>query len=314
MAIADFYINNILGRFTDRQVLVDVRSPKEIYIGFKRHADIADSDAKFNIVRISEIDSMIKTESPSDDEFKLIWDDRLTYFEPLPVTLPLTLRSLFDGINDSINFSDVHNFSRAQAFSIGCFINPNNTVAQRAIFSKTTNDANVHGFALYHNNTGKLFLQMRAPGYLRQHTFSTTLASGVSQSVMLTYSGGSNINGAKTYINGIEDPSSPASGTIIADWLSGQDFITGGRGTSFNFSGYMHNFYIINKELSQLEITEWHNNNIPILASEHSASANFKSHYRLGDDDEFPNILDNIENSDGTVIGSTESEFFKAAT
>lgn len=214
----------------------------------------------------------------------------------------------FDGINDYINCGNTHLYDAADAFSVSFWVKPQNVAAQRALFSKTTNDTNVYGYVLYHNSSGDLFLQMRASGTLRSYTFTgSTLTASTWQMVTLTYAGASNINGARVYVNTTVGPT-PSSGSLNS-WLLGQNFTIGARSTSFNFSGNMDEVTVWNKSLSSTEVTELYNNGVPLNPTEHSAASNLQSWYRLGDGDIFPIVTDNQGSADGTMTNMDSGDF-----
>lgn len=239
--------------------------------------------------------------------FQHIWDDRFSLFPAAPAANNVTATD-YDGINDYANGGDVHQYDSSDAFSISLWVKPQNTAAQRALFAKATNDTNVFGYILYHNNSGQLFLQMRASGTNRQHTFSTsTLSPNVWQHVALTYDGSGNINGARAYINGLVG-STPSSGTLNG-WLDGQNFTLGARNSVFVFSGRIANCVVWNKSLDETEVNEDYNSGEILDPTNHSANVNAQSWYRMGDDDTFPIIKDNIGSADLTMTEMTSDDF-----
>ena len=238
--------------------------------------------------------------------FNKIWDNKETYF--LTINLDEQFSRDYDGINDRDNGGDIHLYDIADAVTYSFWTKINNTAAQRAFFAKATPDANVFGTTFYHNNAGKLFLQMRTPSTLRQFTYNSILPTTSWIHIVLAYAGGSNINGALAYINAVVE-STPESGSLTGTFLSGQDFIIGARNSVFNFSGKIARFLVWNKQLSQSEITELYNNGVLADPTTHSAAGNLKSRYRMGDGDTFNIITDNVGTDNLTMENSTVDDF-----
>jgi len=261
--------------------------------------------ATWRVRRIVSGASVIETQYADDGKFTQPFDDPESLFPTL--VLFNNYSTDFDGINDVANGGDIFTFDSPNAFSTTFWIKPQNVAAQRCIFSKATNDANVHGYILYHDNTGKLFLQMRAPGKLRQHTFTTTLIAGIWQSVTLTYDGSGDINGVRVYRNTVVGDT-PLTGSL-GSWLSGQDFTLGARNTAFFFSGRIDEFTVHNKALSQSEITEFYNGGILLNPNVVSSAPFLVSWFRMGDNDLFPVITDNKSTNNLNMLNMTSSDF-----
>lgn len=208
---------------------------------------------------------------------------------------------LFDGVNEYVTMGDVHNFDIATAFSISLWVKPNNIASNRILFSKAGPSPNVIGYMLRQNEiTGKLFMQLRPSGTKRSHTYDKSLTAGIWQHVVFTYAGGSNRSGAEVYLNASKATTPPA-GTLSGSMVASQDFLLGQRTSNFYYSGNMDEVSIWDKELTQAEVTEIYNSGAPADLSQHSASANLTSWYRMGDDDTFPTLTDNVGSDDGTM-------------
>ena len=233
------------------------------------------------------------------------WTDREDLFDEL--VLPNVRSVLFDGVNDYLEGGDIHQYDIANAFSIGMWVKPDNLAASRLLFSKATLDANVNGYMLRHNiTTGELYLQMRTTLVNRNFTFDTALTAGVWQYIVFTYAGGSNINGAHVYRNGVKS-TTPASGTLTGTMLQGQPFRIGQRNDSFYFSGPMDEITVWNKELSQSEVDELYNGGVYKNPLYTTMVANLKSYYNF-DYDTYPVIKDTIGIADLTMINMTEDD------
>lgn len=206
---------------------------------------------------------------------------------------------LFNGVDQFVSIGDNYDYGPAVPFSFSLWIKPASLAAQRALLSKTTNDANVWGIGLYHNSSGKPFLQLRASGALRQHTFASSFTAATWQHFALTYNGGSNMNGITGYINAVADPA-PSSASL-GDWTNSDNFHFGKRNSSFFYSGNMNNISFWDKELSSAEVTEIYNSGVPSNLANHSAVANLDSWWYLNNGDDFPTETDQDGSIDGTL-------------
>lgn len=216
-----------------------------------------------------------------------------------PSVIANTLSTEMDGVNDHINFGNVHNFDNATAFTFSIWLRPQNVTAQKCIWSKT--DGSVDGWGLYMNASGEIFLQMRAGGQNRSHTTSSTPFSALTwMHLVMTYDGSQNINGINFYVDGAFD-STPASGTVTNTLIVANDSLFGRRGTSFHWPGHMDEASFWDLELSASEVSELYNSGTPGNLTSHSQAVNLLNWYRLGDADTAPTVTDNAGSDDGTL-------------
>lgn len=219
-----------------------------------------------------------------------------------------TKSTSFDGINDFVNFGDVHTYDTTDAFTVSMWIKPSNLAGYRVLFSKLAGASAYNGYSLRHNvTTGQLYLQLRA-GTNRTWNYDLNLTAGIWQHLVFTYSGAQNISGANLYIDDVK-ATTPTSGGVSGTWLEGQDFMLGSRNGSFFLNGNMTEVTVWDKELSAVEVTELFNLGLPNDPTTHTASSNLKSYYRMGDNDVFPTITDNVSSDDGTMINMAAEDF-----
>lgn len=269
------------------------------YIGENKDKDALTSDPTWRIKRITVIGGEEIEEYAATGGFDQVWDNRDDgIIFPVP-PFENTKSLAFDGVDEYIDLGDNYDFGPATAFSWSIWIKANNFSAQRVFLSKTTKDANVWGYVLYHDSSGKLFLQMRASGTLRSFTFNSTMTAATWYNVVLTYDGGSNINGITAYINAVAE-TVPGSGTLN-DWSNAASLEFGRRSTSFYYSGLMQQVSVWDKELSPAEVTEIYNSGSPADLSLHSATANLQSWWKMNTDATFPTETDNEGAADGTL-------------
>ena len=263
------------------------------------------------IKRIVSQGSIVIREEFSDNPFKDIFAHRSSLFND--ITFSNILETSLDGVNDHITGGNIFNFDISDAFTIGMWLKPQNIAATRILFSKAGIAPNVRGYMLRSDaTTGKLFLQMRSPSANRTHTFNSALVAGGYQSILFSYSGSSNISGAKVYKDGVLDTNLPPSGTLGGSWLEGQPFILGSRNLGFFYNGLMDEVNVWNKEFTDSEALEWHNSGSPIDVTLHSTyPGSLISDYGMGDGDTHPTIFDRFGSNDLTMVNMTSNDFIE---
>ena len=295
-----------VNQFDPRLYKVDQVNSLLKYEGWAKDITALDSEAKWLIKRTIQSGS-ITTVLPYNDDYDAVWDDRTTLF---PTPTLLNQYSLeFDGINDYVSFGNTFNdFDVGQQWSMSFWINVNNLATRKTIYSKTTNDANVYGLGIYIKKNGKIFVQARTSGYLTSHTGTIlTFVPGTWQHFVVTFNGATNINGFRFYLDSTIG-NIPGSAAIGASLYSGQTAIFGSRNGSFLYSGYIDEVSFWSKALSQAEVTELYNSGSPLSPSNHSASAYAVNWFRMGDNDTYPIISDNLGSDDGTMTNMTADD------
>ena len=289
------------------QIKVDNASSVITYVGLSKDPAALSNEAKWSIWRISQTGNVITAQNATDLDFDEIWDNRETYFTGLSLTNQYS--TYFDGVNDYVDFGNTFNYDHSNQWSFSVWLKPDNVSTQRTIYSKTTNDANVYGWHIFHNSSGYLNIQARASGYLFLHTSATLqLTAGVWNHVVFTHSGNSNSNGFKLYLNGVAG-STPASGAYSSSLLSGQNAILGRRNTAFEYVGYMDEFTVWNKQLSAGEVTTLYNLGVPNDPSAQSFAGDLVTYCKMGDGDAYPLILDHAGSNNGTMTNMSSSNF-----
>lgn len=291
-----------------RYVIAERVNSNLTYLGVAEHGALT-SEAHWHVKRVRNTGTSIVVESAPRQAFDNIWDDRTTLF---PVAAFANAYSTsFDGVNDYVTFGNNYTFEISQAFSVSFWCKPNNLAATRCLVSKCSNDANVYGWNIQHViTTGAIQLQMRSSGgTLPVHAFTTALTAGVWQHIVVTYAGGSNINGGRCYRNAVIGDT-PASSALTGSFANTANFTLGARNTVFPYSGYMDEVMVWNKALSQAEVTELYNGGSPYDPIDHSAYNNLLSYWRMGDGDTYPTINDNKDAINGTMTNMVGASNF----
>lgn len=266
----------------------------------------ATSDSTWRLWRKTLVGNLERIDYANGGTFDQVWDNRTSSFDAVAFFNNTSL--LFDGVNDNLNGGDIFQFDIANQMSLSLWVKPDNLSARRCLYSKATDDANVYGWGLYHTNTGAILIQVRTASTIRNHTSTATLTAGVWNHLVLTYNGGSNMNGIRLYFDSVVD-TTPASATLAGTVLYGQDALFGQRGTSFNYSGYMDEISGWSKALSQAEVDSVYNSGSPNDLSGLSFAGDLQNWYRCGDGDSYPLVLDNAGTDNLTMSGMSSASF-----
>lgn len=288
-----------------KTILIDEASSSFGYVGMAE-AGALKSEARWRIIRVYRQGTVYTVETAPGESYNNVWDDRTTYFASVALDNSYSLN--FDGVNDLVTCGNNYTFEISQAFSISLWVKPNNLAAGRCLISKCSNDANVWGYNIQQVITsGAIQLQMRTPATNTIHVFTTALTAGVWQHIVVTYAGGSNINGGRAYKNATVGDT-PASAALTSTFTNIAEFVMGARNTAFPYSGNMDEVSVWNKALSQAEITELYNSGQPGDLNDHSAYSNLQSWWRMGDGDTSPTIQDQKGSVDGTMTNMSAGD------
>lgn len=299
--INDAIISNILsimngGRHYKQTSLIGLQIKSDYvnsalsYFGIAER-DAAESDEAWNIYRVVKSNNDITILTGNGIPFKMIWDDREDYFDG--VSISNLFSTNFDGINDYAAGSEITALNTALAWSVSLYVKPQNLSAQRCIVSQAENGGSVKGWFLYHLSGTGFRLQMRPSGSNTITDFTdVTLTAGQWSHVVLTYSGNSNLNGAKLYVDGVASAQTPTSQALSGTLLGSFPFTVGARNQSFPFSGKIDDVRVYNKELSASEVSDLYATTPVGDHSSLSFIGNQINNWEMGDDDTEPTVTD----------------------
>lgn len=266
----------------------------------------SESASVWRVKQITNSGGSVTERYADEGRFTQAWASRTSLF---PATTFFNSFSVnFDGVNDYLNGGDVFAYDNATAWSLSMWVRPQNVSAQRCLYSKVTDDANVFGWGLYHTATGAILLQMRASGQLQSHTSTATLSALTWTHLVMTYNGSQNIDGCRLYFDSVVD-TTPSSGAVTNTLLYSRPAEFGRRNSAFYFSGHMDEISVWDKALSSTEVASIYNSGSPQDVSTLSFASNLVSHYRCGDIDAHPTILDAAGSNDLTMVNMSASNF-----
>lgn len=278
------------------------------YVG-KAITGSATSAAVWQISREYTIGINTYFEYADSGNYTQIWDNRSTAFSTPAFFNQYSTN--FDGINDVVSFGTAFtNFDVGNAWSMSFWLNINNLAAQRCVYSKVTNDVNVYGFSIQVTTGGNVFLQCRSASYNLSYTGAIVLPTTTWVHLVVTYAGGSNINGMRVYADTVVD-TTPGSGAMVATLYGGsQTALFGARGgTTSPYSGYIDEVTFWNTALNASQVSELYNSGSPADPTTHSASPFLLNWYRMGDNDTYNVISDNEGSTDGTMTNMAANDF-----
>jgi hypothetical protein len=188
----------------------------------------------------------------------------------------------FDGTNNKIEFGDVNNFERTNAFSGSCWVFHQSSGVNQYIISKF-NSSNNKGYQFYLNSVGNLnFVIGPGPGgAIMQVAAASTPQANTWNHLVFTYDGSSLRTGINIYVNGvIQTPYNTAGDSSITGTIKDASIpfqISGRSGTSANgVNGEISNAAIFNTELTSTQVTTLYNNGAPNDISSLSPTAWYK--------------------------------------
>jgi|9_EtaG_2_1085328.scaffolds.fasta_scaffold04411_7 hypothetical protein len=212
-----------------------------------------------------------------------------------------------DGVSDYITMGNVLAFNKDNAFTFSLWINMQQSETS-SILSKSESSNNFAGYLLYTTSSGggnKLLFRIRtnASNFI---LFTSTSVFNLNEwyHVSITYDGLGANTGINMYVNGVNQAGA-RTGTSSSAFTNNQPFNLGARNlNSLFFNGLIDEVAVFNSELSSSDVTSIYNSGNPPDLSSHS---NLVSWWRMGDNDTYPTISDNIGSNDGTMNGMTSA-------
>jgi len=300
-----------LHTLTDENNLGRLSKIYNYYSGTK----IKDVYKTYGITKVGEVCLKIVYSYTGDDitgEFASldVWTQEMEDGSKFSNIFSNELSTSFDGVNDTVDFGDNHNYDLGDTFSISLWVKPITIALTGNIFSKTGPAGGYNGYMLRCNaTTGALYLQVRATGATRNWTYDKSLVAGSWHHIVFTYSGALDVSGMELYVDGVK-ATTPTAGGLSGTLLIGQPFQLASRNSSNYFNCNIDEMSIWNTELSQSDVTALYNNGV---VSDISALDNYTaecdSWYRMGDDDTYPTVTDNKGTTDGTMTNMAAEDF-----
>jgi len=172
----------------------------------------------------------------------------------------------FDGNNDYIDFGDVNNFDRTDAFSASCWVNL--TGSDNEFILSKQDSSTFKGYLLYVNVSRYLILYIASSATNRiLIRTNSTVSNNAWTHLAFTYDGSSTSAGVKLYFNGVNQSLTNLGNTSITGSLldSNVPFQISGRDRSgaSGVNGKLSNVSIFSTDLSSPQVETLYNNGSP---------------------------------------------------
>ena len=217
------------------------------------------------------------------------------------------VRSLYlDGVNESVNAGNIHNFDRGDKFSVSMWVNFA-SVSQGTFFGKGSSPTG--GYFAFLNGGRIFFAIFGSDGEYAGVYTPDAMLTNVWQHYAFTYDGSSSISGMKVYIDGIEQETLVLDDNLTKSPVNVGDLRLGIRNGGTYLKGYMNEIAIYNTELKDRDIKNIHNCGCPVDVRTLDPAGNLQSYWLTGDYDTEPTLLDQSGNGlNATIInGATFS-------
>jgi len=221
-----------------------------------------------------------------------------------------TLSTIFDGVDDRVEINRTLGSGFAE-LSISTWVKYNNNLATSNKYHEIVAKIGPsfgNSFVLRNmrsgasSNGGELYFNVHTP------IGSFSVFSGVvpSQNVWYNIVGTYDGSNVKIYIDGVLKGTLSASGNINsnAELLMLGDSGYGGFSSLLN--GYLDEVSIYSRGLTQSEVTSIYNSGVP---NDVSTISDIEAYYRMGDNDTYPTINDNVGSNNGTMVNMSASNF-----
>lgn len=296
--------NSSTASIENPHTITEVVNSSTTYIGKTRTSDEDHDEPHWQIQRILTIGNTTTQSFANDGIYNNKWSERTSLFAANDISNIYS--TSFNGINQGVNFGNSFtSMDVGSQWSMSFWVWVDNYASQRCIYSKTTNDGNVYGFSIQITTSGNIFLQARTTGFLINHTGTNVVPTQQWFHLAITYAGGNNFNGIRVYTDGVLD-SSGASGAMGTTLHLGQNALLGKRNTAFPFSGKLDEVSFWDKALSLAEVNAVKN---AINLSTLSFGDTLIHHWRMGDGDAHPWMLDNVGTTNGLMENMNSSNF-----
>lgn len=209
-----------------------------------------------------------------------------------------------DGTNDfgSVAGSAVNAyFAHNAAFSFSIWVKPDATSGERTFFSTRDSGAAYKGFMVEANGTQSLN-QLNTAAAAATLTSNSAFTAGSWTHIVMTYSGGSNLNGLKFYKNG-SLTATGGSQAISASTVTTVNAQFCNDPQSSFFNGKIGDSAVFNTELNSTQVTEIYNAAKGVNLAASTVSANVKHWWLMGDfaSDDNTTIYDQIGSANITL-------------
>jgi len=208
-----------------------------------------------------------------------------------------------------------HNFDGLNPFSVSIWLKLDNVLGLHVFTGNNeAGTGSFEGWEMLSFGTDILFFLISSfpTDAIRIDSTGSVLSAGVWHHVVVTFSAaGQDESDLTMYLDGSSITHTAVANTLSTAISSSSPFAVGHRVSTFQFPylGLIDEHSIWSTELSAAEVTEIYNGGTPANLLVHSEIANLDSWYRMGDENQFPTIPDQIGSADLTMVNLSAGAF-----
>ena len=209
-----------------------------------------------------------------------------------------TLSTNFDGVDDYVDLGGSTGLDFSGSFTLMAWIKTDAIGANQFIIDTSTSGSSGNGYSVRINTDGKIKFWSYAVGGLVNGTTVLSVSTWYHVACVHDTSAGTN----KIYLNGVlENTSSytfPTASNTTNLWIGKSNLFAS------TFDGLIDEVGFFGTDESA-NINSIYNAGTPTDLSTYSPT----SYYRMGDNDTYPTITDNVGSNDGTMNNMTSANF-----
>jgi len=219
---------------------------------------------------------------------------------------------LFNGSDENIDLgttADIQ-FDKTNSFSFSCWFYRNTGSGTDYIYSTNTGGNNGQGIGIGTDGNERVNFRLNggtAGNRINVRTPISSYTIATWHHLVCTYDGTELASGCHIYIDGVDQVLTNVQDALSGDFAVTNDSKIGSRSDDASYSSSnIDEFSIHNIELSSAQVTSIYNSGTPM---DLTAFAGIIHWYRMGDNDTFGFVTDNVGSLDGAMINMAPSNF-----
>ena len=215
----------------------------------------------------------------------------------------------FDGVDESIDFGNILDFSTNEPRTISFWSNFDTIGGVISILGTWRQDSHT-GWGILTFNDMRIMISTSRSN--RLYVIGNGLNQNIWQHWVITYDGSESVNGVNFYLNGVLKSKIAQQYDLTTSSASGNDFkIATSSDNIYNFRGNLMSISVYNSELSSSDATTLYNNGVPVDPRDVSLSPTFFA--PLGGPNDSWNgsnwtFVDEINGNNGTSVNMEEAD------
>lgn len=218
----------------------------------------------------------------------------------------------FNGTDENVDMGTAASvqFSKTDSFSFSCWLYRDTGAGTDYIYSTNTGGNNGQGIGIWTDGSERINFGLNGGTAGNRINARTPTASYVVDTwfhLVCTYDGTELISGVHIYIDGVDQTLTTVQDALTGDFQVTNDSKIGSRSDNASYwSGNIDEFAIFNDEKTSAEVTTLYNAGTP---GDLAGFADIIHWYRMGDNDTFGILIDNIDALNAFMINMAPSNF-----